>query len=250
MFTAKLRLRARLLQNTKAFCSYAAFGVLILSLATVNIQPFLIEYFFSVGNYYAAIVKAVLAALPAFAGVILYLLLSVGTKRYFFCAAQNRKKLSDLFYYFKPERFAKALRFGICLKAAQLCFFIVCFFPIFLMLVFAFYMLSGRQSLDVTVVFALCLILMLVCCAYFYFRFKRLTFLCEYIFVSGRQESFLKSLKMSAKQMSKQTKRLFFTRFSFAGWFALCAAVFPIAYVWGYYEQTMALFAGDLLDRC
>lgn len=245
---SEFRFHARTLQYGNFLRSFLVLIFSFVTVAVVYSLPFVIEMLVSFGGTVEFTVKLILAVIIALVSYFLIFSLSYGIKRYFLkCADGERKAFSNLLYFFKPSKVIDTARFSLCSGIANAAFAVICLTPSAMVLFGTLKMLENNTSLRVTSIAVCCFAAMLVIGLYFYFRVKRMLFLCGYLFAVEKSNSFLECVKISAKKMEKQTSQLFFTRFSFIGWIAACIFVLPIAYVWAYYNQTMAVAAKSIM---
>lgn len=244
----EIRIRARQLQNGKVA------GNMVILLAEFMLSflllfaSFFLQYAFN-NNIGELVAKAILIFAASFVLPCLFSFFRLGVVRYFFLKAESKKaKLRQTLYYFHFHRFKRALMFGLCFYLLKLLCSSFCFLPV-LVFGFVFYgILSGGSSLYVAVTLFVCLVLLFAVCAFFRFKFLRLFFLSKYMFVCFEEIKVRECFKLSAKIMQKSTGSLFRLRFSFVLWFGICVFLIPFAYVWGYYEQAMAVFAQKKLE--
>lgn len=243
-------LRARMLQSGRMVYTALALLVPFAIVVSFNAVPILIERFVFSESMLVIAAKTVAAFLTAAVCIYSYFALSYGMKKYFFERAKSEESsLSFLFCFFKLSNIIKTIRFGFFFSLAKLLILAVCLVPSAAMFFLLVRMINNDASLKVAVIFVFCLLLMLSCSLYFYFKAKRLLFLCEFLFIEDSSRSFFECAKISTEKMEHETGKLFRLRMSFSGWIMLCVMIFPIAYVWGYYQQTMAVAAREILSN-
>ncbi|MCM1364231.1 MAG: hypothetical protein NC122_05155 [Faecalibacterium sp.] len=243
-------LRARMFQSGRFVYTFMALIVPTATVISFNAVPILMEQFAPYDSISFAVMKTIVSFFTAAACIYSYFAFSCGIKKYFLGYIDSEKsKLSFLFHFFRPSNVIKTAKFAICFIFVKLLCFAVCFAPTAVMLFLFVRMVNNDSSLKVTAIFGCCLLLMFICSMYFYFKSKRLLFLCEYIFVEEPSQSFFACAKISTEKMANESGKLFRLRMSFAGWIMSCVVIFPIAYVWGYYQQAMAVAAEDFLMR-
>ncbi|MBQ5969943.1 MAG: hypothetical protein IJL52_07465 [Clostridia bacterium] len=76
-------------------------------------------------------------------------------------------------------------------------------------------------------------------------RAASLLFLAPYAYAGG--SGVRASIRQSIVTMAAQRRAARRFRRSFCGWFLLCALAVPAPFVWSYYQQSAAVFAGALL---
>lgn len=172
----------------------------------------------------------------------------LGTKRYLFKKAVKKKPTSrDIFFYFRPKNFFSSFFYSLkmlFLKLLLLFFFIP---PTVCLATVDRFFGQGVSALVCLSLFvtALCLFLN---GAVFYSLFNSSFFLCDYYFITGRYLSFRHLVSCSQKNMCGKNTLLTRLKLSFGGWFLLCALIFPLPYVWGYYNQSLAVAAAEFMD--
>ncbi|MCM1544833.1 MAG: DUF975 family protein [Ruminococcus sp.] len=246
----EIRFFAKTVQKGKTFYSALTLSIALLIIALLNLAPLMIERFFSVSSFTDVLIKAFAAFVLAAVCFFAFAALALGSKRYFLrCCKGENKRIANLFHFFVPSEFLKTFRFAVCFYSIRIACLAVSMLPAAVMLFLWVRMVSGNASLQVSVIFLTCAAVMLLIGLYFYLRAKRLFFLCSYLFAAGEETRFLQCMKMSMQKMEHETRRLFMLRTSFIGWLCLCVFLLPIFYVWSYYEQTMAAFAGKMMEQ-
>lgn len=244
----EMRIRARQLQNGKAAGNIALLFVKVL----LTVLPFALTLVLQLslnGSLAELAAKAVLLLALALAFPCAVSLFRISVARHFFLRAEDKTSpVRKTLCFFNFRRFFGALKFSLCFYALKLACGIVCFLPVFIF-GFGFYaFLSAGSSLYVVFSLAVCLLLLICVCTFFYYKILRLFFLSKYIFACRQDIKIKTCFETSAKIMHKSTGTLFRLRLSFALWFSLCVLLLPLFYVWGYYEQTMAVFAQKKLE--
>lgn len=84
--------------------------------------------------------------------------------------------------------------------------------------------------------------------AAYFLRLCRLLFLSRYLLAAGEGTA-LFCVRRSMEKMSGKTSRLFRFRVRLALSLASRLFVMPYAFIWGYYRQAAALFAGKLISE-
>ncbi len=178
----------------------------------------------------------------------LYSSVRLGTKRYLFKKAVKKKPTSrDIFFYFRPKKFFSSFFYSV--KIFFLKLFLLFFFlpPTVCLITVDRFSRQGVSALVCLSLFvtALCLLLN---GAVFYSLFSSSFFLCDYYFISGKYLSFRHLVSCSQKNMRGKNTLLTRLKLSFGGWFLFSVLVFPVPYVWGYYNQSLAVAAAEFMD--
>lgn len=174
----------------------------------------------------------------------------LGTKRFFFRKAQRKNPTSkDIFFYFRPKNFFRCIFYSLRIGLIRLTVFLFCLSPCGVCLYFVYnFSLSGVSALVCLSLFATAVCLF-INGMIFYLSFFSSFFLCDYYFIEGSFVSFSHLLASSQKMMLHRKSLLMKLRLSFIGWFLLCVFLFPIPYVWSYYNQCLAVAAGDFMKE-
>lgn len=171
-----------------------------------------------------------------------YSQIKLGTDRFFLRRAQKKGGTAgDIFYYFHPLRAVGAVAFCLKMFFVKILLLLFSLIPFALSSVILYLLLKSNVSALVAAsLFGGC-VAFLLSGTVFYKNITLSLFLAKYYFIDGRFISFSHLIGSSQEDMKNRTKTLRRLKLSFFGWFALCLFIFPIGYVWSYYNQTMAL---------
>lgn len=222
-------------------------GVYFLFLALFLFVPFVLQ-FIRTDELWEFVTKAAFLFVSSLALPLFGVCLKLGFSRYFFMKAKGGEDgVGQIFYYLLVKRFFRAIKFALVFYVLKACFAVLCFLPAVIM-TFVFLRHLNFGSLLSVAVASLCFLFALfVICTFFYLKIRRLFFLSEYIFIRYEEAKVPDCFSLSVEIMQKNTGKLFALRTGFVLWFLSCVFLFPIAYVWGYYRQTLAVFAQNLL---
>lgn len=175
-------------------------------------------------------------------------LIKLGADRYFLRLTQkNGGTAQDVFYYFKPAEITQGLVFSMKLKLLYGVWLVISFFPAVLSFMLLSHCVERGVSFLVAVILTLGTVAFLLSGIFFYRNINASLFLVKYHFLAGDCITFRQMISDSQESMKKRKSLLFRLKFSFIGWFLLCVFIFPIGYVWGYYNQTLAVAAGEFM---
>lgn len=249
----KIRLKGRSLLVGAVPLSCLSVSVLImmtvalsfLPLIYINIlQPYLSNKLGDV-SVYISLISSV------FIVTIIYLLLSsfkVGCDRYMLKKAQNiHADTRDIFYYFKLKSFFKLAFFCVKLSFVKLITLLFLNIPTILCLMLLIYLSSSPSSAAVSFILAVGCITFAINAIVFYSRLSSTLFLVRYYFIMGEYINFRHLLSSSQNAMRGKEKELIKLKRSFVGWLFFCAFIIPIGYVFGYYNQTLAAYASEII---
>ncbi len=247
------RLKGRALQIDNSLIVTLTFLTGFVLIVTVNFLPviyrsfifplftFSEEFFYAVGDLFAS--SLLLGTAFGF-----YSSVRLGTKRYLFKKAQKKNpRVNDIFFYFLPKRYFSAFIYSVKTALVKLSLFLFCMAPSLVCFVavghFSRQGVSALVCLSLSVT-AMCLLLN---GGVFYSLFYSSFFLCDYYFIEGTYLNFRHLLSCSQKSMCGKNTLLTRLKLSFFGWFVLCFALLPIPYVWGYYNQSLAVAAAEFM---
>lgn len=251
--TEKIRLKGRSLLVGAVPLSCLSVSVLImmtvalsfLPLIYINtLQPYLNNTLGDTTKYISLFVSVFIAA-------IIYLFLSsfkMGCDRYMLKKAQNiHADTRDIFFYFKLKGFFSLAFLSIRLfivKAVTLLFFNV---PTILCLMLLIHLSTAPSSAAVSFILAVGCIAFAINAIGFYNRLLSTLFLVRYYFIMGEYINFRHLISSSQNAMRGKERELLRLKRSFIGWIFSCAFILPIGYVFGYYNQTLAAYAGEIM---
>lgn len=243
----EIRFKGRQKQGECSAILTMTFLVLLLIVISINLMPMV----------YVSVVKSLLAetgqektitlaisSVLLFASVFIFSCLSYGTDRFMLKRAENTVAgAGDIFYFFAPKR---VVPFGVFLMKLTFykTFLLTVLLVPFIICTGVFVSLCAREfSALVCSVFAVFSLVFLLAGCFAFLQINDTLFLVRYRFIKGEYINFRQLLSQSQQDMTGKTLRLRKLKGSFAGWFLLCAFIFPLPYVWSYYRQTKACFA-------
>ncbi len=249
------RLKGRALQIDNMLIMTLSFCTGVIILFTVNFLPVIYERFFeSLFVFERAILSDYINLIFAFSFFVtafgFYFSVRLGTKRYLLKKTLKKKPTArDIFFYFRPKKYFSA--FFYCIKTAfvKLILFSFCFLPSFVCLVIV--ERFSHQGVSALVCFSLAVtaVCLFMNGGVFYSLFNSSFFLCDYYFIDGKYLSFRHLVSCSQTSMRKKYALLTRLKLSFIGWFVLCLLILPIPYVWGYYNQSLAVAAAEFMNE-
>ncbi len=247
------RLKGRALQIDNNLIMTLSFFTGALLIFLVNFLPSLYERFISgifEAETFSYVTDFLFSALFLLIFFGAYSSVRLGAKRYLFRKAVKKKPgAKDIFFYFSPKNFFTSFFYSLRISVIKLLIFLFCSFPsavCFLMVVrFSRQGVSALVCISLTVT-ALCL---LVNGGVFYFLFNSSFFLCDYYFIDGACVSFRHLISCSQRDMRGKNTLLTRMKLSFIGWFAFCLLLLPVPYVWGYYNQSLAVAAAEFMKE-
>ncbi len=249
------RLKGRALQLDNTLIMTLTFFTGLAVLIAVNFLPVLYETFIAPAlPFDREIFSDGMSFFFSFAFLLtafgLYSSVRLGAKRYLLKKAQKKKSSArDIFFYFTGKKYFSAFFYSVKIASVKFLLFLFCFSPsLVCFLTVAHFSRHGVSalvclSLGVT---ALCLS---VNGGVFYSLLYSSFFLCDYYFVGGSYVSFRHLLSCSGRDMRKKSTLLTRLKLSFAGWFVLCLFLLPVPYVWGYYNQSLAVAAAEFMKE-
>ncbi len=174
--------------------------------------------------------------------------LKTGSDRYMLKKAQNVcASTKDIFYYFIPRQFFSLFYVSCRVLFLRLLLFIFVNIPTTLCMLLLLNLGRSTFSAAVSFVLAAGCGAFFISGIYFYNKLSASLFLIPYYFIKGEFLSFRHLLSSSQNAMRGKTKSLLRLKMSFTGWFLSCVLILPCAYVWSYYNQTMAAYAEEIM---
>lgn len=247
------RLKGRALQIDNSLIMTLTFFTGFALLVAVNLLPSLylnlILPVFTVGEGILSV------AVDFFAGWLflatafgIYSSVRLGVKRYLLKKALKKKPSSrDIFFYFVPMKYFSAFFYCVKITSVRIALLLFCFLPSAV----CFVTVDRFSRQGVSALVCLALAVTSVCLAvnggFFYSLFYSSFFLCDYYFIEGSCLSFRHLISCSQRDMRHKSTLLTGLKLSFCGWFALCLLLVPIPYVWGYYNQSLAVAAAEFM---
>ncbi|MBQ8504047.1 MAG: hypothetical protein IJ491_07210 [Clostridia bacterium] len=253
--TSKLRLRGSMLISGNIGLLTLTMITAVVIIFSANLSVLLYEMALRNGAWqffgeYGDIINLAVASAILLFSFSVYSQIKLGTDRFFLRRAQKKGGTAgDIFYYFHPLRAVGAIAF--CLKMLFLKTFLllISLVPCILSFAVLYLLLKSNVSALVAVcLFAGC-VTFLLSGIVFYKNITLSFFLAKYYFIDGSFISFSHLIGSSQQDMKSRNKSLRRLKMSFFGWFALCFLIFPIGYVWSYYNQTMALAGATFMKN-
>lgn len=185
--------------------------------------------------------------------IILFLLCAFrsGSDRYYLKkAAGLRSGGGDVLFYLRPKKIAALIAFNLCFYALKLSLLLFSFLP-FLLCLFAVLYSGGQGSVSLSLfrIYLFTGLLLFIFGTVFFLRLNSFLFAARYCFVSGNYTSIKGLFRFSYGCMQGNRKRVFIRKLSFIPWFISCVFLLPIGFVRGYYHQSMADIAADLIRK-
>lgn len=250
----RLRLKGRILLTDNVILITLLLSTVLMLLFCVNFFVPIYELFLrsraeAVLSSYISLVDIGVAFVLFGISCVICLQLRLGTDRYFLRQSQKRgSSVADLFYYLRPRRAASAIAFSLRLGLIRALWLAVAAFPCGICL---FLLLSASYrgvSYLVAIVLSAGTAAFFLSGLCFYRSMSDSLFLARYHFISGDCLSFRQMISASQEGMKKKKALLLRLRLSFTGWFLLCLLILPAGYVWGYYNQTLAVAAKEFIE--
>lgn len=247
------RLKGRALQIDNALIMVLAFFSGLCLIITAGLFPILYERV--ILPYCDFTDDTVLCGINLFSAFIFllsafgfYSSVRLGIKRYLLKKAQKKKPSSgDIFFYFKPKKYFSSLFYSSAIFMIKLSILVFCLIPsaVCLFTVDRF----SRQGVSALVCLSLTVtaVFLGINGCYFYSVFNSSFFLCDYFFIDGSYLSFRHLIACSQRGMNGKNILLTRLKMSFVGWFVLCLLILPVPYVWGYYNQSLAVAAAEFM---
>lgn len=160
---------------------------------------------------------------------------------------KRKNRAGRVAFWFAPRNNFKAFRLYVAL------FFVKLFWTILFLLpgvavIFSFCYLAYDSGIEFNLF--LCGIVgggMLVATGLiFRFIIMQKYFLAKSILIENPSVSALEAIRQSCEKMEGKLKKTAFFKLSFTPWILTCVGIVPILYVWPYYRQSCALFAGEI----
>ncbi len=201
------------------------------------------------GSSYASYINLFVSVTVLFLSFMSFITLKTGSDRYMLKKAQNvRAGTKDIFYYFIPKQFFSLLYVSCRVFLLRLLLFFLVNTPTLLCLLLLLNLGSKAFSAAVSLVLAAGCSAFFISGIYFYNKLSASLFLMPYYFIKGEFVSFRHLLSSSQNAMRGKTQSLLRLKVSFTGWFLSCLLILPCAYVWSYYNQTMAAYAEEIMS--
>ncbi len=251
--TEKIRLKGRSLLIGAVPLSCLSVSVLIMMIVALSLLPLvyinlLLPYLNSTLPKYSKYISAIVAVLISLLIYIFVSSLKTGCNRYMLKKAQGiHADTKDIFFYFKGKSFFSLAFFSFRLFWVKALIFTLFNIPsilcLALLLAFSTHAFSAAVSLILAIGFAA----FTLNGVRFYKKLTSTLFLAEYYFIKGEYINFRHLLSSSQSAMKGKSAELLRLKGSFLGWIFSCAFILPIGYVWGYYNQTLAAYANEIM---
>lgn len=247
------RLRGRALQlgNLPVFtlsflvCFFIILTVNFLPVVYIRIfEPYVVEKYSDYHRLIGCILSAVLF-------LVLFFLrsgLTLGNKRYFFKRATGKPpSAGDIFYCFRIKNLFSCALYILRISFMKLILLLFAFAPFTLSFIILYSFSMKSVSALVCISLAVTSVLLFLNGIIHYYSFTSSLFLCDYYFISGAYVNFAHIIASSQRMMCTEKKKLRSLKFSFSGWFLISFLIFPLTYVWSYYNQSLAVAAAHFM---
>ncbi|MBQ7295905.1 MAG: hypothetical protein IJW86_06895 [Clostridia bacterium] len=196
----------------------------------------------------SAYINLAVAAAILFIISMSYSALKTGSDRYMLKKAQKVSAgTKDIFFYFAPKNLFSLLFISFRTSVLRVLVFAFLNIPTVLCSLLLLTLSRSRFSAAVGAVLAAGCAVFFISSFWFYFRLTSSLFLVRYYFIKGEYINFRHLIASSQSAMHGKVNELCKLRLSFLGWFISCIFILPIGYVWGYYKQTMAAWANEIM---
>jgi len=253
------------LQSRQAMLGYYARSVALLLLLTAGgilwgvftrAARYLLDSQQVSGSLYALWDK--LPALTGFLGALTLLLLAafflsplrLGCAAWFLGGALKKRRSGKwILYWLKPGRAAKATRFQLAIGLRRALLLTAFLLPGAFLLAGAFYGLlydGAARNVFFTVVAAGAVLTLLG--LFFGSAALQRYFLAPFLLARYPALQPREALRKSIVIMDEHCLQALLFKLSFSPWFLLCLLVFPVFYVWPYYQQACAVWAKNLQE--
>lgn len=249
----KIRLKGRGLLVGAVPLSYLTFAVrtmLVFSLSLLPaayksaFMPFLFEWIGDKVRYVSLGFSLILIALIYMS----YMALKVGSDRYMLKKAENvHADTKDIFFYFKPKSFIALAAFCVRVVIVKFLILLLLNLPTMLCAFLIAYLSQSVFSAAVTATLSFGCLAFLLNALRYYFKVTSSMFLMKYYFIKGEFINFKHLMASSQNAMKARGSEICKIKKSFIGWFVSCLFLLPIGYVWGYYNQTLAAYACEIM---
>lgn len=160
---------------------------------------------------------------------------------------ERKNRIGRVMYWFSPKRCLKSMGLYTALFFRKLMWTIILILPgIFTLFSFGFLAYDTGLEFNLFVCGIAGGALMTVLGLLFRFVIVQKYFLAQNIFVSNPKIKVSQAIKQSNEVMNGKLKKTALFKLSFAPWIFLCIGIFPALYVWPYYRQSCAVFAGEI----
>lgn len=247
-----IRLKGRALLIGSVFLFILTFAVGSMLIISLSMLPVIykkaLPYVSSYTDEYTVYVNAVLSCLIMLGCVLSFKAMRFGSDRYMLKKAENVHADSrDIFFYFRLSEIIPLFAVNARLMLIRLVLFIFVNIPTGICLSLLYFISEMNSSAAVVSIIAIGTALFLLSGIYFYLRLSSSLFLTKYYYIKGEYINFRHLISASFSAMKGRSNELFLLRVSFFGWFLSCVLLLPAGYVWGYYNQTLAAYANEIM---
>ncbi len=253
--TSKLRIKGRILLVSNVGLMSLVLATALMLTVCINFSVLIYELFLREAlehrfSLYMPVTDMIVSLLLLMLSFSVYWQIRLGADRFFLRRSQKKGAAAgDIFYYFHPLRAFGAFSFCVRLGIIKLACFLVSFMPFGFCIGFLIFVSERGVSALVAAVLACGGVAFFFSGAVFYRSITSSLFLARYHFISGDCLSFKHLISSSQENMKNNRKTLLRLKRSFLGWFLLCLLLFPIGYVWSYYNQTLAVAAAEFIEE-
>lgn len=250
---SKIRLQGRSLMEGTVILFCLTFTVSVLLCFSISLMPLVyrstvLPFISEKVKDFSSYISMFASALMLFFFLMCYNALKTGADRYMLKKAQNVcAGTKDIFYYFTPGNFISLFALSFRLMLIRITLFLFCNIPTAICVSLLIYLIKLSFSMAVSAVIATGCTVFLISSFYFYLQLSSSLFLVRYYYIKGEYLNFRHLISSSQNAMHSKIKSLCRLKFSFSGWFMLCLLIFPLGYVWGYYKQTLAAYANEII---
>ena len=224
--------------------------LMILNAALFTVLPFIINL---LTDGYSPKIKMI-SCVCAAAVILLFNMLAFSSFSAGSCAwfwfYNKKNRLGRTVFWFKPFRSFKAARLYVSLFLRKL--LIACAFllpGVGVLLSFVILAMNGGIEFNLFLAGVSGAAAMLILGSIFAFICTQRYFLTPYIVAANPKIKIKDAVSQSKILMNGRMKKTAGFKLSFMPWFILCAAVFPIYYVWPYYKQSCAVYAKQAVSH-
>lgn len=252
---SELRIKGRILINGNitllTLVLLCFFGIIFFTnLSVFGYETSLMQKVSSFVGRYDTVLHFAVSTLIFFSVFTFYSTVRLGTHRFFLRRAQKKGAApKDIFYYMHPLRAVGAFFFMLKITLLKLLVLVFALLPFVCSLLLAIYLLNNNVSAIVLAFLLLGSVAFFFSGMIFYYAVSDSLFLAKYYYIEGKYLSFSHIISSSQHDMKNKTSLLRRVKAGFFGWFLLCLLVFPIGYVWSYYNQTMAIVSDNFMKE-
>lgn len=206
--------------------------------------------FSKVSEVQRSLIVAVCCLLLIFSAFLIYSSARYGSDRFFLRKAQNQgASVKDFFCYFHPKRAFSAFFFELRFLTLKLAAALFCLSPAILCFLMLLNLWKSTASVKVSVILLFSFVAFLINGIIFTSKIYSSLFLARYYYIEGKFVSFSHIISSSQSAMKEHKHTLRQLKLSFLGWFFLCLLIFPLGYVYSYYNQTLGVAANEFMNK-